>query len=759
MSTSASPAGALRSRGASLRGLASRRPRLVEWSLVTALYGLLAVVLTWPVTRFPTTSIYGFGNDNWGGLWNAEYLHDAFWGPEKADFTPQLQAPFGNEIDDRFIQPVDRLFFIVFGGVGDAGIFAYNLQIFVTFVLAGAFMYALVRYLTGSWPAAVLAGVIFTASPFHLAMAMQYPAMATIQFLPLLVLALVHALRTRRPRDAALAGAALALVWISSYYYGWFAIWFLLAVFAALGVRGIVRAARARRLAAEVRETAGFLVTRLAAAIGAFLLVTVPLLAPLALKVGSEPETYERAGDDLFFSAVRPWQFFLPPHDNPIFGPMTRDFIQSHLGILPVYEQSTYLGFVPVVLAIAGLVLLRRASAAARFAAWPLLVGGTVTALMTLGSYVPTQPFSVDNWMHLTPGERIKSISGYLFDVNGSFRYYGRAFVFTSCALAALAGIGFALLTRRLSRTRPVAVALLAALASGLVLAEFINRPSPGQQGVYLGVPEWVKAVRKLPPDATIAQYPYAGTNGPRSLWYIFMQGLHERATINPAVSEEASELWQATQDPDSPESARRLKRAGVDYAVIHTKLPDPTFPPYQPDIPNDALSPERGEDNPWFERVAATEDAVIYRLRDLDTRIAETSVNYSLGFSGPEIEHGQEWRWVTGADATLRVTLGGPRRTVRLRFGAQTFAVDRRVRVLVDERPVATLRLDSDRSTMVRLPLRLSAGEHDVKLLPAPGPLLINDVLNNGDKRRVSIRVSKPQLDDPRRPARRRVN
>ena len=99
----------------------------------------------------------------------------------------------------------------MFGGIG-GGTFAFNLQIFVSFIFGGLAMYALARYISGSRWAAGLAGIIFAFSPFHVAMAMQYHALSSTQAVPLLVLAVIVALRKRTLKSALLAGAALALV-------------------------------------------------------------------------------------------------------------------------------------------------------------------------------------------------------------------------------------------------------------------------------------------------------------------------------------------------------------------------------------------------------------------------------------------------------------------------------------------------------------------------------------------------------------------
>ena len=211
------------------RLLPSTVNRFVEAVLVVVGYTAAAIVATWPLARHPLSGIYGFPNDNYGGIWLYGFLHDAYHGAGNADFASALQAPFGMEISQQGVQPLDRFMAYVFGGPGQ-GLGAYNVQIFTSFVLAGCTMYLLARYVTGNRAASALAGFIFAFSPFHLAQAMQYTALATIQWIPLYILALLVLLRRGRWRDAVFTGGAFALITATSYYHAWFVAWMTLAL-------------------------------------------------------------------------------------------------------------------------------------------------------------------------------------------------------------------------------------------------------------------------------------------------------------------------------------------------------------------------------------------------------------------------------------------------------------------------------------------------------------------------------------------------
>jgi hypothetical protein len=722
-------------------------PTVAEWGGVFIGSLLIGVVFTWPLTIHPTSGVYGFGNDKFGGIWISKWVHDTALGRGDQGFTREVQHPFGAVFDDRFVQPFDRALSILFGGIGD-GIFVTNLQTLLSFAIAGLTMYALAKYLTHSRPASAVAAVIFTASPFHFGMAMQYPSLATIQWAPLLVLATLVALRSRRLRDAALVGAALALTWLSSYYYGWFAILFLGAALVTAGAVGFMRSIRQRRVIAALREGVVFLATRGALAAGTFLLLIAPFLLQLMLKVGRDTETYSRSLEDLYLNAVKPWQYVLPPHDNPALGDLTRDFIQTHTGILPVYEQSVYLGIVPAALAILALLGLRRARPEARYAAPVLIVSALFMILLSLGSALPRSPFSIRAWMDPGSVPNFQNLSVPLFELVPIFRYYGRTFIFTSVSIAALAAIGFMLIERRLRPRWPLAPAALSAVVIAVVLFEFNNLPP--YKWTDLSREPWMEVLDRTPPDAPIVDYPVAGFYSPRSYYYLLTQAQHGHATLNYAETAEAKELEYAVADPDNPEAGRRLSQAGFRYAVVHTELPPSTMPPYQPALPDDSISPNAGGGNPWFDRFAVVPGATIYRIRSEPGRTKPSFASaYGSGFGDEESDGIERWRWMHGDAGTLTVYVSGPPRPFWFSFRVSSFTRPRTLTVSVDGKPTRRMRVPPNVIEGVTLPLVLGPGVHDVHLAVNPGAEVINDVLHNGDLRRVSVRVGPPGIRD----------
>ena len=716
---------------------------LFEALAVVVGYTAVAAFATWPLARDPLGGFYGFGNDNWGGTWIYGWIHDGYLGPGDPWFSPELQAPFGYPLPQQAIQPIERLVALAVGGF-DQGLATYNLQIFASFVLSGCTMYVLARYLTGVPLAAFVGGFIYTFSPFHLAQAMQYAALASIQWLPVFVLALLLLLRDGKMRNALFAGLAFALVAATSYYQAWFLIWFALLVGASCVVGLAWRRGRERALdARKVGRFARRLASSAAVLIAVPVLVTGPFLVASLRGAAAAKETVLHPITEAVRYSGRPWMLFVPPHDNPIFGPHTRDWILTHLYDSPVYEQAIYLGYAALVLA--ALAVVRRArrkglNPRESFAVAPLVGGMAAGLLIVMGPYVPLDPGYWRLWAAPDETAHLPSLGLAMYEIGPVFRFFSRAYMLVSVCLAALAAIGFAAVLR--GRASPVARVGLTALVVSLVAVEYTNAPPH----VWFADdrPAWVAAVRTLPAGSVVADYPLSPPNSPRSLYYMFWQREHRRATLNPHDSPEAQALAARVADVDAPAAGKALRDAGVDYAVVHTRLPPQTTPPYQPQLPDDSLPATTGALNPWLSVARRTSDAVIYRVLESPRRVRGAIIRARTGFGAAERERGFTARWLEAPVGELELVVGQRRRALRIGLTLASFAQSRRVVVAVDGRRigVVTAPAGSYATFALSVPGPVPAGRHVITLTPSPGPQSIGQTLRTDDPRSVSIRL-----------------
>jgi len=113
------------------------------------------------------------------------------------------------------------LIFAPFYLISGKPLLAYNLTLLVSLTLSAFFTYLLVRKLTGSGWAGIIAGVAFAYSPYALFEMGRIQLVAT-QWIPLSFLLLHRAIETQRPRDGVAFWCAILLQIGTCLYYAMF---------------------------------------------------------------------------------------------------------------------------------------------------------------------------------------------------------------------------------------------------------------------------------------------------------------------------------------------------------------------------------------------------------------------------------------------------------------------------------------------------------------------------------------------------------
>jgi hypothetical protein len=191
----------------------------------TALYALLAVILTWPVAKGLTRDvpadlidpllncwIIAWGADHvvrflsgeWGafsGFWNANIFHPH---PLTLAYSEHLFA------QSVFVAPIYALTRNV--------ILCYNVLFLSTFVLSGLGAYLLLRDLTADTRAALVGGLLFAFIPYRFEQMPHLQAMST-QWMPFALLGLRRYIATGRPKPLIWGAVALVAHNLSCGYY------------------------------------------------------------------------------------------------------------------------------------------------------------------------------------------------------------------------------------------------------------------------------------------------------------------------------------------------------------------------------------------------------------------------------------------------------------------------------------------------------------------------------------------------------------
>ena len=103
----------------------------------------------------------------------------------------------------------------------------YKIITLATFVLTGYTAFLLIYYLTKNYPAAILGGIIFDFNYFHILHSQAHIGLATLYFIPLMILFLFKMKNSNSLKIPIITGVFLFLSFLSHWYLGYFSLIFL----------------------------------------------------------------------------------------------------------------------------------------------------------------------------------------------------------------------------------------------------------------------------------------------------------------------------------------------------------------------------------------------------------------------------------------------------------------------------------------------------------------------------------------------------
>ncbi len=504
---------------------------------------VLVVILFWPLVHDLGSTVVGDGSDASGGM-------AAFWwmqhegGYHLFGTTHHILtgAPFGwddgNGINLQLLIPYYPAYLAtkIVGPVA-----AYNLVLLAGYVFSGASMYLLSRYLGCSRVVAAWAAGVYIVFPWHLART-PHGSLVHLEFLPLLLLALVAAARRPTWSRFTFVGLVTLVCWLTSGYFGAMAV--VTAAAFALSVA----------FTTPLRRGATLVVGSVGAAIGASLVVgSLSILSGFGRGAG-----LNRVPHDLAVYGVRPLELLLPAPGNLVLGDWSSGiFDHRQHGSNPT-ETRNYLGLVTLTLALAWLVVAwrswRHLSATLRSATAGLTGVFVIGLLLAFPS--PVTVFGRDVWMP----------SRLVWEVIPAIRVPSRWVALAMTALVPLAALGLQAAWTRLAKARPdrrLAYAFVAAVALVSFLELTINPTRPRFE--TSPPPVVYDALRQLPPGI-LAEYPLVTTND-----HIIWQTVYRRPLLNNAgFGSQADQARRMVLDPAVPGVAETLAFLGVTAIVTH---------------------------------------------------------------------------------------------------------------------------------------------------------------------------------------------
>jgi hypothetical protein len=446
---------------------------------VLALYSLLAVPMTYPQALHLTDTVHDDGDpllNAWALAWVAHQLPiapahlfdaNAFY-PERRTlaFSETMLLPAVTVAPLRWI--------------GAGVLFTYNLVFLSGFVVSGAGVALLVRSLTGSGGAGIVAGIVFAFLPYRID---HFPhvQLQQTQCLPFAFWAFHRLLKTNRLRDGVLFGAFTAGQVLSCMYYGLFLVPYMTLVCGAL-------------LLAEGLTKARIVALLAAAAI------TIVAVAPVGVVyLGARKIVGERTAEEVANGSARPRNYFGPPEANLLYGHLLKPFADG--------ERRLFLGFVALAVGVCGFVPLNRLRSTPRDATTGLAALRDPRWAYALGFL-----FAFDLSLGFN-GISYRLLYDYVLPYRG-LRIPARMGIITGFSLAVLVGYG----TARLGANRRWVCAVIAVL----ILAEYASKPLDLRQ-IPTAAPESYADVLKdrgEGPTTALFEFPASAVDDPTYMYY-----------------------------------------------------------------------------------------------------------------------------------------------------------------------------------------------------------------------------------------------
>jgi hypothetical protein len=507
-------------------------------------------LLFWPMVTALGSTLLEPANDAPGTIgWLYALQHDGGYHLFGTTHHTMTGAPFGwdesNALNIQWLIPYYPAYLLtkVIGPFG-----AYNVVLLSGYVLSGASMYWLVRYLRSGRLAAAWAGLVYIVFPWHL-MRVPHGSLVHLEFLPLLLIALIAAARRPTWRRFCLIAAVTLACWLTSGYFGVMAV--ITTVAFALGV-SLSPAASLRRFRFFVLASSSTLVGTLIVAVFA-----------RETDVGQNPRL-DRPVDAVHGWGLHLYELIVPAARNFVFGRWSAPFLATRQhGSYPV-ESTNYLGILTIVLAIAWLAIAWRSRATLdlrRRLATPALATVAVIAFL----FALPGPVSVLGHTVWTP-------SRVLWQVIPAFRVPSRWSVVVITALVPLAAMALqeaaAVASQYGKRWKPWgALALGSAVIVVAMIVSFLElglNPTKSRLSTHDEPPEYA-ALSRTPPGI-LAEYPLVPQLG-----YFLWQSVHHRRLLNTdAFGSPADDEQHALVNPSTPGTAEQLALLGVTAIVTY---------------------------------------------------------------------------------------------------------------------------------------------------------------------------------------------
>jgi hypothetical protein len=502
-------------------GLRGRWPELRRGPLAAlAAFVVLIAFMMWPQVRHIRDSAMDH-QDVYFNMWRLGWIAHALSSAPSRLLDGNIFYPEKRTLTFSDAMPVEGVVAAPLLWIGVKPVLVHNLMLLGAIAVSALGLFMLVRYLTGSRGAALLAGVVFAFAPYRYEHIMHMELQWTM-WMPWAFLALHRTLDTGRWWDGIFTGLAVALQMLSSIYYGIF----LATLIAVAAILLVVRDRVVPFRRAVARLAAGAAIAGVICAIYA-----LPYLR-------TRDTVGERSDTEIAIYSALPSSYLAATPTNQFYGgtPISR----------AGPERRLFPGTLAVVLAMVGLLL--RTPPRRQIVYLIVLVAAFEMSLGFRGySYTVLHDY---------------------VSVYRGLRAPARLGIFVVMFLGVLAAYGYDAIGRSL-RTGPRRL-LLAGLL-GIMLVEYRSRMPLVQ---YANGPTDIYRALALQPRGAVAEFPIPREFPGRDAEYAYMSTFHWMPLLNgysgmyPASY--IKSLARLRSFPGETAIAA-LRRTGIRYVIVHS--------------------------------------------------------------------------------------------------------------------------------------------------------------------------------------------
>jgi len=534
------------------------RNKYLQHLIALLVYFIFSTLLTWPLILNMRTTLFGDYGDTLGtirAIW--DYINS----PVLQSTGQLLAAPFKMSYPPLSIQPVYELLLEMPARfIGE--IAAYNLLVVLSFTLTAFVTYLCLNYLLRNKTAPFIGGLIFGFCPASIMQALGGHLTFSFNiFIPIFIIALLHNREMRSIQSAFFLGMSFSLLTLTSIYYGYFAI-FIAIYFVVFDYVTIKETKRA------------FVLNYLTAVFFAFIVTVLFLYKVLYYQITANKIELAQVGRirglaELVACSARPWEYLLPSVDHPVLGRFIINFTRNHLHWSNSFEQTLYLGVVPLVFCLIGLYIWRHKDDSKQRCYFLFFMGGF--ALMLSLSFPPAVLLGTFKVPAKVSIYLPTSISLLIYFIAPMFRVYARFGILANFFLACAAAVVLSELSQKMTKIRYYVFLIL---LLPVLIFEYWSI-SPDAVHAIDTPPAVYQWLARQPGNFIIAEYPMMKTEEAAFYTYVFWQRIHQKRMVNGATPNNAAacNFYQKVKDLSNPETPDLLKSSGVKYIIVHKQM------------------------------------------------------------------------------------------------------------------------------------------------------------------------------------------